>query len=54
MIDLDSEINIIYLIFVKKTRLRSPKNKYKTQKIDSSLLKIYDIVIIVFLAKNKI
>ena len=54
LIDFGSKVNAITLAYAKKLGLRTWKTNVGAQKIDGSLLKIYEIVIAAFQVKNKL
>ena len=48
-----NEINAVYPIFAKKRGLTIRPTNIETQKIDSTILDIYGLVVVVFLVTNK-
>ena len=52
LVDLKSEINAIYLTFVKKPGLSIRSLKIETQKIDGTILDTYSMVVTVFSITN--
>lgn len=54
LIDFDSKVNIITLIYVLKLGLRVRQTKVKAQKIDGSTLETFKIVLASFQLENKL
>lgn len=54
LINSEMKINVIYFDFIKKFNLYIQNTDMKTQKINGSKLKIFRIVIVLFLIENKV